>query len=105
MLVGELLVQGLGDAEVDHFHHRFAVVQRDEHVRRLDVAVDDPLQVGVLDGVADRDEQLQPLARRELVLVAVVGDRHAADEFHHEVGPAALRGAGVEHAGDVRDGP
>jgi hypothetical protein len=53
-------------------------------------------------GVADRDEQLQPLARRELVLVAVLGDRHAADEFHHEVRMAARGGAGVEHAGDVR---
>ena len=47
------------------------------------------------------DEELQPLARRELVLVAVVGDGDAADQFHHEVGPAALGGAGVEHAGDV----
>ena len=34
--------------------------------------------------------------------VAVVGDRHAADQLHHEVGAAVVRAAGVEHAGDVR---
>ena len=32
-------------------------------LRRLEVAVDDPLLVGVLDRLADRDEQLQPLPR------------------------------------------
>jgi hypothetical protein len=35
-------------------------VQRDEDVRRLDVAVDDPLLVRVLDGLADLDEQFEP---------------------------------------------
>ena len=61
VLLGELLADGLGDAEVDDLGHRHAVVQRDQHVRRLDVAVDDPLLMGVLHGLADRDEQLQPL--------------------------------------------
>ena len=37
---------------------------------RLEVAVDDAFLVGVLHRLADRDEQLQPLAGRELVLVA-----------------------------------
>ena len=35
----------------------------DQDVRRLDVAVDDPLLMRVLDGLADLDEQVQPLAR------------------------------------------
>ena len=61
-LLGEPLVGGLGDAEVDDLGHGLAVVQRDQDVGRLDVAVDDSLLVGVLDGVADLDEQLQPLA-------------------------------------------
>ena len=52
-------------AEVDHLGHRLAVVQRHQHVGGLDVAVDDPLLVGVLDRLADRDEQLEPLPRRE----------------------------------------
>ena len=43
----------LGDAEVDHLRHRHAVVQRDEDVRGLDVAVNDALLMRVLDGLAD----------------------------------------------------
>ena len=39
-----------------------AVVERDQDVGGLEVAVDDPLLVGVLHGPADQDEQLQPLA-------------------------------------------
>ena len=39
---------------------------------------------------------------RQLVLVAVLGDRHALDQLHDEVRPAAVGGAGVEHLGDVR---
>ena len=57
-----LLAGRLGDAEVDDLGHRHAVVQRHQDVRRLEVAVDDPLLVGVLHGLADLDEQLQPLA-------------------------------------------
>ena len=44
------------------FGHRLAVVEGDQDVRRLDVAVDDALLVRVLDRLADRDEQLEALA-------------------------------------------
>ena len=54
-----------------------AVDDRDQDVRGLEVAVDDPLLVGVLHGPADQDEQLQPLGDRELLAVAVLGDRDA----------------------------
>ena len=37
-----------------------------------------------------------------LVLVAELGDRNAAHQFHHEVGPARVGRARVEHLGDVR---
>ena len=63
--------------------------------------MDDALLVGVLDRLADGDEQLQPLPGREAVLVAVLGDRHALDQLHDEVRPAGAGGAGVEHPGDV----
>ena len=84
-LLGQLLPGRLGHAEVDHLGHRPVVVQRDQHVGRLDVAMDDALLMGVLDRLADGDEQFQPLPRRQVVLVAVLGDRHALDQFHDEV--------------------
>ena len=74
---------------------------RHQDVRGLQVAVDDPLLVGVLHGPADQDEQLQPLGDRELLAVAVLGDRDAADQLHDEVGPARFGGPGVEDLGDV----
>ena len=36
--------------------------------------MDDALLVRVLDRMADLDEEVEPLARGELVLVAVIGD-------------------------------
>jgi succinate dehydrogenase hydrophobic anchor subunit len=47
------------------------------------------------------DEQVQPLPGREVMLVAVLGDRHTLDEVHDEVGSAGAGRTGVEHAGDV----
>ena len=68
------------------------------HVGRLDVAMNDALLMGVLDRLADRHEQFQPLARREVVVIAILGDRHALHQLHDEIGPARFRGAGIEHA-------
>ncbi len=99
--VGQPALGRLGDAEINHLGHRHAIVQRDQDVRGLDVAVDDALLVRVLDGVADLDEQVKPFPGAEAVLVAVVGDADAPDQFHDEVGAARLGGAGVEHLGDV----
>src|SRR5262249_45930343 len=81
---GQPLADRLGHAEVDHLRDRPAVVERDQDVGRLDVAVDDPLLVSVLDRLTDRDEELQALARGELGLVAVLGDRDAVDQLHDE---------------------
>ena len=100
--LGEPRTRRLGDAEVDHLRDRLGVVQRDEHVRWLDVTVDDALLVRVLDGVADLHEQVQPLPHRELGLVTVLGDGDALDKLHHEVRPACLGGAGLQHRRDVR---
>jgi hypothetical protein len=46
----------------------------DENVRRFDVAVDDPLLVRVLDGLANLDEQVEAFPGGECILVAVIGD-------------------------------
>ena len=53
-----------GDAEIDHFGDRSAVGDRDHDVRRFDVAVDDALLVGVLDGVADARNEFEAVVRR-----------------------------------------
>ena len=58
-LVGQSLVQGLGDPKVDDFGHGYAVVQRNQYIRRFDVAMNDAFLVGVLDGFADLDEKCQ----------------------------------------------
>jgi len=67
-------------------------MQGDQDVGGLEVAVDDPFLMGVLDGLADQDEQIKSLARREVGLIAVLGDGNALDEVHHEVGPACGKG-------------
>ena len=66
-LLGQLLTDRLGHAEVDDLGHRLAVVDRDQDVRRLEVAVDDAFLMGMLHGLADRNEQFQPFAASKLV--------------------------------------
>ena len=78
-----------------------AVHLRHQHVARLEVAMDDPLLVGVLDGLADRHEQLQPGCHRHPCLVAILGDRHALHQLHDEEGLVGRRDAAVVDAGDV----
>jgi hypothetical protein len=63
---------------------------------------DNLLLVGMLDRLADRHEQLQPLAGGQAAFVGVPGDGRSLDLLHHEVGPAALRGAAIEDTGNVR---
>jgi len=61
--VGKPLIGGgLGDAEINDLGDRHAVVQGDQNIGGLDVAVDDALLVGVLDGLANLDEPLEALA-------------------------------------------
>ena len=64
--------------------------------------MNDSLLMGVLHGLANIDEQLQPLTRAQPGLVAVLRDRHAADQLHHEVGAAGFGRAGIEHLGNIR---
>ena len=47
--------------------------------------MDDPLLVGVLDGTAKLEKQLESLAGRVPMLFAEPGDRHAPDQFHDMV--------------------
>ena len=100
--VGGCWTSGFGNAEVDDFRNGAAVLHADQDVGRLQIAVDHTFLVRVLHGVTDIDEQLDALARVQTMAVAVLRDRHAMDQFHDEVRPAAFSRAGVEHPGDTR---
>jgi hypothetical protein len=43
-------------------------VERDQDVRWLEVAVADPLLMGMVDGLADEGEQVEPVVDGEAVL-------------------------------------
>ena len=83
--LGQFLLGRFGYTEVDHFGNRLTVIQRDHYVGWFDVAVNDALLMGVLNRVADRHEQFQPLSRCQVIVVAVLGDGDAVDQFHDEV--------------------
>ena len=63
--------------------------------------MNNPLLVGVLHGLTDRDEQLQTGPHRKPPLVAVRRDRSSLDKLHHEERLIGLRGTAVEDACDV----
>ena len=99
-LLGQGLLDRLGNAEVDDFRGRPPILQRDQDVRRLEIAMDDPFLVRVLNGAADLDVQGHPLADGHGGAVAELGNRLALDELHGKERPARVRGTAVE---DVRD--
>ena len=89
-LLGQLLLSGFGDAEVDDLGHRDSVVDGDEDVRGFEVAVNDPLLVRVLHGLTNLQEKLEAFVGRELGLVAILSDRNATDQLHDEVRTALV---------------
>ncbi len=101
-LLGERLVHRFRQAEVDDLGHWSVVVGRDQNIRRFQIAVDDPLLMGVLDSMADFHEEFQAVGNGEPNRIAVFGDGNALDVFHHEKGAAAMGEAAVEHPGNVR---
>ena len=94
-----VFVQDLRDPEVEQLD---LPVRRDERVRRFQIAVNDEVLVGVLHGVADEGEEIEPRVDVECTRVAVARDRLAGHVLHREERPAVRRHAAVEQAGDVR---
>jgi hypothetical protein len=102
---GHVVAGELADAEVEHLREREAgrAVLVQEHVRRLDVAVDDA------DGVR-RGERLRRVEQdREEVLhadrrigVERVAEGHPVEQLHDEVEDAVVHLPDVEHVDDVR---
>ena len=100
-LLGQFLMDGLGDPKIYHFHDGLVVVQRNQHIGRLDVAVDDSFVMRVLNGLADIDEQFQSLRCGQPIIVTEFGDRDAPHQFHHEVRSSRFRGPAIVHLGNV----
>ena len=63
-VLARLGIEELGDAEVEQLDGAVACHQ---DVRRLEVAVHDQVAMGVLHGVAELQEQLEPRLDRQLV--------------------------------------
>ena len=62
--------------------------------------MDNALLVRVLERMADVDEELEAVARRQVVRIAVLADRNPAHQLHDEVRPPRLGRARVK---DLRD--
>ena len=89
-----------GHSEVDDLRDRMVVLGSDEDVRRLQIAVDDPFLVRVLNAFAKLNEQTKPFGDREAMPVAVCGQGVAADVLHRKVRPPEIRRPGLEHFGN-----
>lgn len=87
----------LGQAEVQDLH---APVVRDEEVRRLEIAVDDPLRVGHGQALRHLDRVVEGLAHRERALRKPRRQRVSLQELRHHVGRAIV-GPDVVHGQDV----
>ncbi|MCH2134539.1 MAG: hypothetical protein MK116_12405 [Phycisphaerales bacterium] len=101
--VGEIAGDGLGDPEVDHLGLGLVVLAPGhQDIARLEIPMHDATLVGMLNGTADLDEELQPLFRIEFVLIAIGQQLLALDVLHGEPGPTSIGGAGFEDLGDAR---
>ena len=89
---------GERDAEVGH--QRLAVVQH--HVLGLDVAVDHPSPVGVVERAGDLGGQPDRVGHRELALAGQPVAKRFTLHVRHHVVEERVRRAGVEERQDVR---
>ena len=87
-LVGQLLAGRLRNTKVDHLGDWQIIVHRDQYIGWLDVAMDDPLLMRMLNRLTDLHEEFESLLRCQLPLIAELGDRDATDQLHDKVRPA-----------------
>jgi len=95
-------VDRFGDPEIDDLGVRVVPRRCHEHVGRLDVAVDDPLLMGVLHPVADLFEELEAFPDAEAAGIAEPGDGLAGHILHREVWTSILGSACFEDERYVR---
>ena len=90
--------RGLREAEVEHLH-RAGGGELD--VRRLEIAVDDPLLVRRLQRLGDLAREYECHVERQRSAGKTIGQGRAVDHFHHDGVAAACDFEAVD-GGDVR---
>ena len=100
-MLRQRLVDRLGQAKIDHLRHRLAIVQADQNVRGLEVPVNDPFLMSVLDRLTNLPEQLESLLNGHPGIVAVRGKRNSLHILHHKEWPPMLGQSAIENLGDV----
>lgn len=73
----------------------------DQHVVGLEIAVDDPDRVRRGERAEHLGRELDQAAQRHRALTDRGGERHAFDEFHHDVRATIRQRRHVEHVHDV----
>ncbi|MFT3768182.1 MAG: hypothetical protein QM820_22250 [Minicystis sp.] len=99
------VAQHLGDAEVEHLDEEGISLAAlgDEDVVRLDVAVDDAVLVGALQGAAHLLHQRLGGGEAEAAAaLEQLGEGEAAEQLHHEVRDGVVDGAVVHDLHHVR---
>src|SRR5215470_20445852 len=87
----------LGQAEVDDARRRLAIELDYQNVGRLQVAMHDGFLMCVLYSFTHLNEKVEPLANRELLLIAVFRDRQARHVLHGKVRLAIRSSPRVEY--------
>src|SRR5262245_56986311 len=90
-----------GNAEVDDFCYRQAVMHRHEDVGWLDVAMDDSSLMCVLNRLANLNEEAESLWNSHATLHAVLGNPDATDQLHYEVRAPFRRCTCIEYLRNV----
>ncbi len=63
--------------------------------------MDNSFVMGMLNGLANRNKEIQAILQRQAVLVAVLRERNPLYILHHEVRSSLFRHSTIEHLGDV----
>ena len=98
-VIRRVLVQQLRDAEIEQL---YVPVRTHEHVPGLQVAMHHEPLVGVLHGLADGEEQVDPLRNRQPVPIAVTINGLTLNVLHREPGFARSRETAVVEPCNVR---
>ena len=76
-------------------------MHRDEDVGWLDVAMNDPFLMSVLNRLAHLNEKREPVRNTHPTLSTVLRHPDTADQLHYEIGSPLERRASIEYLRDV----